>query len=286
MMERLNLQEVKSVTGMSSEDFKKDYFGPHIPVVLKDFSSEWPAMKKWTPEYFSETYGDNQVKVYNASFGEPGEGYMGQAQATIPFSEYLDKVFNSGSDLRMFLYNIMSHCKELTKDVIKPALVKGFSENFYFMFFGPRGSVTQLHYDIDMSHVFHTVFSGSKKFYLFSQEQNKLLYRHPFTVRSYVDVVTPDLEKFPMLRNAQGYEVTLHKGDTLFIPAGYWHHIVYEDASFALSLRCRHQSILKRLQGFYNLLVMQMVDRLINRLASEKWFKWKSSRAQELASQA
>lgn len=281
-MDKLNLKPVERVHSIDSKTFKDNYFNPHIPVVISDFSKDWPALNKWTPEYFQSKYGKNEVKVFNGDFGKPGKSYMGVSQ-TMAFGDYLQKIFFSSSDLRMFLYNIMKHAKELTQDVIKPTLVKGFSENFYFMFFGPKGAVTQIHYDIDMSHVFHTTFQGRKRFVLFAQDQSKFLYRHPLTVRSYVDVDNPDFTKFPKLKEAQGYEVILEPGETLFIPAGHWHHIVYEDAGFALSLRCRHQNLFKRIQGFYNILVMQMLDRLINKIDSGKWFEWKESRAREIA---
>lgn len=278
----MELKPIKKIENLDTQTFTDQYFNPHIPVVIKDFAKDWPAIKKWTPEYFIETFGDNEVKVFDESFAKPGKTYMGKA-SSMKFGKYLNEIFFSNSPLRMFLYNIMKHAKSLTKDVIKPTLVKGFSENFYFLFFGPKGAVTQIHYDIDMSHVFHTTFKGKKRFVLFDQSQSKNLYRHPFTVRSYVDVDLPDYEKFPQLKEAKGYEVILNPGETLFIPAGFWHHIVYEEAGFALSLRCRHQNFKMRMKGFYNILVMQMLDRLVNKLNSQKWFEWKSTRARELA---
>lgn len=281
-MEKLNYMDVKKVDSINTEEFTKKYFDPHIPVVIKNFSKSWPAREKWTVEYFKEMAGDNEVKVYNANFGTPGEGYMGKSQ-TMKFGEYLDKIFYSQSDLRMFLYNIMANAKELTRDVIKPDLVKGFSEKFYFMFFGPKGAVTQIHFDIDMGHVFHTTFLGRKRFVLFPNDQAKYLYRHPLTVRSYVDVDRPDFLKYPKLKEAKGYEVVLEAGETLFIPSGYWHHIVYEEPSFAISLRCRHQKLSMRLKGIFNILVMQMIDRIVNKLNAQKWFEWKEKRARSIA---
>ncbi len=274
----LNLDEVEKVSGLSPDEFFQQYALPEKPIVLKDFSADWAALKKWTPEYFIEKYGDNEVQVYNGSFSKPGKTYMGKA-TTMKFSEYLNSILNSGRDLRMFLYNIVSKAPELKEDVVLPPLMKGFSKRFLFMFFGPKGAITQIHYDIDMSHVFHTSIVGKKRFVLFPQSESKKLYRHPFTIRSYVDVDNPDFEKYPLLKEAKGYEVVLEPGQTLFIPSGYWHHVVYEDAGYAISLRCPHHHLSKRIEGVFNLLFMQMVDRLVNKLAPQKWFKWKEKRA-------
>lgn len=281
-MNELNLQAVDKVENISSKDFKRLYFKPLIPVVLKDFAKDWPALKKWNVDYFKKTYGDNLVKTYNSDFKKPGKSYMGVARL-IKFKDFLDKVLTSNPNLKMFLYNIKKECPTLAKDIIKPNLVKGFSDNFYFMFFGAKGNETHLHIDIDMGHVFHTTFNGKKRFILFPENESRHLYRHPFTVRSYADADHPDFKKYPKMKLAKGYEVTIEPGETLFIPAGYWHQVFYEEDSFALALRCANQSFMKRLEGIYNVLFMQVFDRILNSLLGKKWFNWKTHRAKQLA---
>lgn len=281
-MSDLNLRPVEKIGQISSKEFTEKYFNPHIPVVLKEFSKDWPALKKWNVDYFKQTYGENLVKTYSSDFKNPGKSYMGVARM-IKFKDFLDKVLTSNPNLKMFLYNIKKECPELAKDIIKPSLVKGFSDNFYFMFFGAKGNETHLHIDIDMGHVFHTTFDGKKRFILFPENESRHLYRHPFTVRSYADADHPDFKTFPRMKEAKGYEVILEPGETLFIPAGFWHQVFYEENSFALALRCANQSWLKRLEGVYNVLIMQVADRLLNSLFGKKWFEWKESRARLLA---
>ncbi len=277
-----HLASVEKINVESPEAFFTQYAKPGKPVVLKNFAKDWNALEKWTPEYFIEKYGDNEVQVYDGGFSKPGKSYMSKAK-TMKFRDYLNSILYTGKDLRMFLYNIISKAPELKEDVILPPLMKGFSKRFLFMFFGPKDAVTQIHYDIDMSHVFHTAIVGRKRFVLFDQTESKKLYRHPFTIRSYVDVDHPDFKKYPALKEAQGYEVTLDPGETLFIPSGYWHHVVYEEAGYAISLRCPHHSFFKRVEGVFNILFMQMVDRFVNKLAPTKWFKWKEKKAFKLA---
>ena len=277
-----HLHSVEKIVVDSPQEFFQSYAKPGKPVVLKNFAKDWKAIEKWTPEYFIEKYANNEVKVYDGGFSKPGKSYMSKAK-TMKFSDYLNSILYTGKDLRMFLYNIISNAPELREDVTLPPLMKGFSKKFLFMFFGPKDAVTQIHYDIDMSHVFHTAIVGRKRFILFGQTESKKLYRHPFTIRSYVDVDHPDFEKYPALKNAQGYEVILEPGETLFIPSGFWHHVVYEDAGYAISLRCPHHSFFKRVEGIFNIIFMQMVDRLVNKLAPSQWFKWKEKKAFKLA---
>jgi ribosomal protein L16 Arg81 hydroxylase len=278
----LNFRTIDRLDSISSEEFKRTYLLHNRPVVINNFSESWKARNRWTPDFFMDAYGDNQVKVYDMNFGTPGKKYMSNLK-TMSLKEYLSLMIQGKTTLRMFLYNIIKEAPELKDDVELPTIMKGFSKNFMFMFFGAQGSITQMHYDIDMSHVFHTAFTGKKRFYLYPPSESKRLYRHPFTIRSYVDVLNPDFERYPNLKNAVGDYVELQPGETLFIPAGYWHHVVYDEPSVALSLRCAHQKFGKRLEGFFNILVMQLVDRLVNKISPIKWYQWKERRAKLLA---
>ncbi len=280
-MSQLALTPVDRVSNINSKEFKESYFKPLRPLIIEDMAKSWPALEKWTPDFFKTEHGDKQVKVYDDNFVVPGKKYMSVAR-TIPLSEYIDQVTNTSQNLRMFLYNIKSEIPEMVDDIIFPDLVDDLSKKFVFMFFGCKGSVTQMHFDIDMSHVFHTAISGKKTITLFPFEQGKQLHRYPFTCRSYVDVHNPDFEQYPGLKDVKGFQVTMEPGETLFIPSGYWHHLVYDEACLAISLRCANSTLMGKVQGAYNLLVMQMVDRVMNRVFSDSWFNWKKQRALQI----
>lgn len=277
-MPELEFSPIDKVSLIDRKDFSDTYFKPLQPLVIQDLAKSWPALKKWTPDFFKEQHGSKQVKVYNEGFVVPGKNYMSMLK-TISLKEYIREVTTTTQDLRMFLYNIKSEIPELVDDIVFPSLVDGLSKKFVFMFFGCKGSVTQMHFDIDMSHVFHTAIYGEKTIYLFPYEQGKNLHNYPFTCRSYVDVERPDFERFPGLKGVQGFKVVLKAGETLYIPSGYWHHVVYDEASCAISLRCTSQTWLGKLQGFYNLIIMSSIDRLMNKISPQGWFDWKEQQA-------
>lgn len=274
----MHLSDVARIDQIDREHFQQHYFLPQIPLVVSKLAASWPALAHWTPEFFKARYGDKRVKLVDTGFVSPGKQYMNQA-LSLPLSQYIDKVLLEEQDLRLFLYNIKREMPELIDDVILPDLADGFSNLFVFMFFGCRNSVTQMHYDIDMSNVFHTVLHGKRTITLFPPDQSGNLYRYPFTCRSYVDVHRPDYERYPRLREAKGIRVTLYPGETLFIPAGYWHHVVYDEPGYALSLRCANPSIGGRLKGLYNVFLMQSIDRVMNCFCPREWFAWKEKRA-------
>lgn len=274
----LKLAAVDKVSLIDQEDFINSYFTPLRPLLIQDLAQSWPALKKWTPDFFEKNYGEKKVKVYDAGFVNAGKSYMTKAKI-IPLKEYIYSVMTTSQDLRMFLYNIKTEIPKLLDDIVFPSLVKGLSQKFVFMFFGCKGSVTQMHFDIDMSHVFHTAIFGKKTITLFPYEQGKDLHRYPFTCRSYVDVHQPDFGKYPGLNDVDGYRVVLEPGETLYIPSGYWHHFVYDEAACAISLRCPSQTWLGKLQGLYNLIIMSSIDRLMNKISPYKWFAWKQQHA-------
>ncbi len=277
-MTELELSTVDKVSLIEQKDFSDSYFKPLRPLVIQDLAKSWPASKKWSPDFFREQYGNKQVKVYDDSFVAAGKHYMSNLK-TISLKQYIDTIMTSSQNLRMFLYNIKSEIPELVDDITFPTLINGLSRNFVFMFFGCKGSVTQMHFDIDMSHVFHTAMYGKKTVYLFPYEQGKNLHRYPFTCRSYVDVERPDFEQYPRLKDAQGYKVELEPGETLYIPSGYWHHFVYDEPGYSVSLRCTNSTWQGKLLGFYNLLVMSPIDRLMNIISPQGWFDWKEQQA-------
>ena len=278
-MKRLNLLPIPRVKNITASEFRKSYLEPNRPVVIEELAASWPALKKWSPEFFAREYGSLLVKVYDASFAQAGRSYMSSLQK-IPFKEFLNHMTTSSMDLRLFAFNLFWQAPELRKDILLPDIAKGFSKKLIFTFFGCKGSVTPLHYDPDLQHLFHTVLYGTKRVVLFANEESKNLYKHPFNTRSYIDVDNPDFNKFPRLRYVTGHQVTLQPGETLYMPSGYWHHMVYVEGGYSVCSRCAHLPLAKRLRGYANMFINFPIDKIMNRLWPEPWFRWKVERAQ------
>jgi hypothetical protein len=192
---------------------------------------------------------------------------------------------------RIFLFNIFDHAPQLTKDFTWPEyLMKGFVKKYPMLFVGGATSITHMHFDIDVSHILHTQFTGRKRILLFPHNQQHRLYRKPFEVLSLADFSNyyqlngkPDYEKFPALKLARGFDLTLHHGDTLFMPAGYWHHMEYLDSGFAMSLRAMQSGIAGKLQGAWNLFGMRSIDTIMKKTAPEWWYENKKRKIFENA---
>ncbi len=277
----MELRTVDRRTGLNRSSFKHEYLESRTPVIFTDLIDSWPAKNKWTIEYFKEEYGDLIVPVFSSNYSKAGKKYM-SPDKEIPFREFLEELENGPTDLRMFLFNLFRHAPELCKDFKEFTIMDGFYKSFPYMFFGGEGSVVNLHYDIDMSHVFLNQFHGRKKVVLFAPEESTNIYHQPFTVTSAIDLNDPDYDKYPALKKAKGYECIIHPGDTLFMPSGFWHFITYMDGGYSMSLRS-NESYVRKAKGLANIAKHYVVDKGMNRIMGDSWKKMKMDIAKKRA---
>ncbi len=287
----MNLQPVDVVESIDDVVFKEKYYLPMKPVVIKNVSQAWPAMQKWDWDYFKQIVGDKKVGLYN-NIKSDAYTPINTADDYKTFGEYIDMIRSGPAAWRIFLFNIFEHAPQLTKDFLWPEnLMKGFVKKYPMLFVGGETSVTHIHFDIDLSHILHTQFMGRKRVLLFPHEEQHKLYRKPFEVLSLADFSNYydpqksklDTTKFPATELANGYEVILNHGDTLFMPAGYWHHMEYLDSGFAMSLRALQPSLSGKLKGVWNLFGMRSIDTLMKKTFPKPWYAYKQRKIQENA---
>ncbi|HLO51730.1 MAG TPA: cupin-like domain-containing protein [Kamptonema sp.] len=136
---------------------------------------------------------------------------------------------------------------ELTQDFHEPYFMKGRSllegrnlverlklsvqPNLFnrhnWIFVGPAGSISQMHNDHDHVHTYLAQVLGKKHYVLFSPSDAALVSEvRPDGIvipTKSIDPLNPDIEKFPRFYEAEAYEVTIERGDLLFLPS-HWLH--------------------------------------------------------------
>ncbi len=288
----MNLNSVDKVESISPENFKANYYLPKKPLVITGLAKQWPAYNKWTWDYFKQIVGEKKVGLYN---NVKSDAYtpINTADDYKTFGEYVDMIQEGPAAWRIFLFNIFTHAPQLTEDFTWPEeLMKGFVKKYPMLFTGGQTSITHMHFDIDLSHILHTQFGGRKKVLLFRHEEQHKLYRKPFEVLSLADFSNynmgmgkPDYEKFPALKYATGYELIMEHGDTLFMPAGYWHHMEYLESGFAMSLRALQNTISGKAKGAWNLFGMRSIDTIMKKTNPRWWYNYKIKKIDRFASQ-
>lgn len=275
----MHLKAVDKVENISYGDFKNNYYDVKKPLIITGLATQWPGFKKWNWDYFIDIIGDVNVGVYN---NVKSDAYtpVNTADDYMKFGDYLKQVKAGPLELRIFLFNIFQHAPQLVNDFTWPEnLMKGFIKKYPMLFVGGKGSITHMHFDIDMSHILHTQFIGKKRVLLFPHEEQYKLYRKPWEVLSMANYANYhedfDYDSFPATKLAKGYEVIMEHGDTLFMPAGYWHHMEYIESGFAMSLRALQNDLSGKINGAWKLFGMRSIDTLMKKTVPQWWYKRK-----------
>ena len=282
------LKPIDIVDDITKEEFFEKYLKPRKPVVIKNMARKWPAYQKWTMDYMKQAVGDVEVPLYDSSKADPAAPINASA-AKMKFADYIDLIEKEPTDLRIFLFDPIKQAPKLLDDYIFPKdLMGGFLDKYPNMFFGGKGSVTFLHYDIDMAHIFHTHFNGRKHILLFDYKWKDRLYQIPYATYALedYDIANPDFEKFPALDGVEGIECFLEHGDTLFMPTGWWHWMKYLDGSFSISLRAWDKSWAVKAHSLWNLTVQRNFDNFMKRRYKKRYMDWKEKKAVERANYA
>jgi len=144
--------------------------------------------------------------------------------------DYLEQALADESGLPPYLGNL--ELRELNRLCHWPNFFEKMGPPRFWI--GPAGCITPLHCDYD-DNVFAQVW-GSKRVwlapphhdqYLYPKEANAILFGSPF------DPDHPDLERFPLARQAALVCCEVQPGEMLYIPAGWYHQV--SSLTFSLS---------------------------------------------------
>lgn len=176
----MQLRKIDVVANISPEKFKSNYYEPQIPLVIKDLAKQWPAYDKWNWDYFKELVGHKQVGIYNNNKSN-AHTPVNTADDYTSFGAYIDRIRKEPAGWRIFLFNILNHAPQLTEDFTWPDhLMKGFIKRVPMLFVGGQGSVTHMHFDIDLSHILHIQFIGRKRVLLFPHNEQYIALQKTF----------------------------------------------------------------------------------------------------------
>lgn len=276
----MKLTDIPRVKHITKENFIKDYFKPQKPVVLEQAIEDWPAFKKWNLDYVKEIAGDITVPLYDDRPVQHKDGFN-EPHAKMKMSAYVNLLKKEPTKYRIFLWNILKEVPALQKDYKFPDFGLRLLKGVPMMFFGGRDSYTFMHYDIDLANIFHFHFDGEKEVVLFPQSETKNLYKVPHSLITHesIDFSNPDYDKWPALKNANGFKTTLSHGEVLYMPEGYWHYMKYNTPGFSMSLRALARNPKNLAKASYNILIMRYYDVLMRKLKGQDWIDWKNEKA-------
>lgn len=276
----MRLKQIERVKKISREDFISQYVKKQIPVVVEELTEDWPAYKKWKLSYINDIAGNITVPLYDDRPVNHEEGFN-QAHLKMKMSEYITLLESKPTNYRIFLYNLMKDVPTLKNDFLWPDIGLKLVKQLPMLFFGGENARVFMHYDIDYSNILHFHFHGEKQCMIFAPSQSKFMYKVPHALisREDIDFDNPDYEKFPALKNAEGYITNLKHGEMLYMPEGYWHYMKYLTPGFSMSLRAFPKNIVNLSKAAYNVFIMRHFDIMMRKLKGQKWIDYKNEKA-------
>lgn len=271
--------QIDRIENISRADFQRLYMKPQKPVIIKHLFGKNSKVYGWSFNYFLNELGHLEVGVFDDENEkqQDAQSYK-RANLKMKFGDYLQLIQDKPTTKRLFLFNVFKHKTELLKDFKFPNIADKVLTFLPLAFFGGKGAITRIHRDMDNSCVFLTELVGYKRIVLFDPKYSKLLYQYPFSTHTSIDINNPDFEEYPGLKYIKGFDIILEPGDTIFMPAGWWHHIEYNTAGLGFAMRSLSPYLKDRLLGIWQVGIMTHIDEILIKVFNQKWFNWKKER--------
>lgn len=256
---RRPIQEVPRGQHLSLEDFLLHHLGKNVPVVFRGACDGWPAITSWADASYWQTgaLGRRLVPVELDYWFERGFELMPLRDFAGHLLEVEDRSdgeaaaagLSGGGYLAQ--HPLLDQVPSLEADVLTPDLVHSGPEGHLLrlIFFGPRGTVTPLHYDPYENALCQVV--GEKYLRLYAHSEGSKLcprdckdaLRNNSTVEP-ADILEGEatgayIGRFDEFLKADFLEVVLRAGDLLYLPSGWWHFVKSMSTSISLAYHFR-----------------------------------------------
>jgi histone arginine demethylase JMJD6 len=220
--------------------YVREYLNSLEPVIVLGAIDHWPARVKWTPSFFKERYGSLEVTVDDKIW---------------KLGDLIDRILNSTpEDPAPYLHNqlVADWPPQLSADIspMPECTRPNYLESRLFparraltyveLYIGGTGAAFPVvHYDGWHTHAFLMQLYGTKAYLVFPPDQSRFLYPRAgieANKSAIPDIENVDLSRFPLYAQAEGKRFELHPGETLFVPAGWWHTARILSTSITVSI--------------------------------------------------
>ncbi|XP_013379747.1 jmjC domain-containing protein 7 [Lingula anatina] len=261
--------EVPVIDSIEPLSFLRDYVNRNVPVVIRGLTEHWPALSKWNPGYLRSKIGQKTVSVAVTPNGYAdavsGNKFVMPEERQITFNKFLDILENKDTVPGIFYIqkqnsNFTEEFPELLPDAeseIEMA-TKAFGKtpdavNFWM---GDARAVTSLHKDHYEN--LYCVVKGHKTFILIPPTDQPFIPYGTYQAAHYeetsrgsfsvidekeigkvpwipVDPLNPDTVTYPLFAKAHILTVTVHEGETLYLPSLWFHHVQQSHGCIAVN---------------------------------------------------
>ena len=220
------------------EEFLREYYSTNRPVIITGMMEDWPALRKWSLDYFAEHLGDREVEVQmNRNSSPDYEIQSTQHLGRIRFGDFIARVRHAGATNDFYLTaNNDSHnrnaLRELWDDIVQiPEYLRSDAPGGFF-WMGPAGTITPFHHDLTNNFMAQVM---GRKLVKIAPSWDIPLMRNHFHCFSQVDGQVTPPAPHPAFEQPQVLECVLHPGEVLFLPIGCLHYVQGLDITVTVS---------------------------------------------------
>lgn len=229
------------VEDITAEEFFSRFYEAAVPVLIRNFLRGCPAILQWSPARLAERFGDVAVDVMtNVREHSNYAAEQNRYALRMTVRELVEQIRRDpeSGDLYLVAQSSafqLSGLGRLADEVkLDARMFDGErQQERTSLWLGPGNTVTPLHHDL-MNVMLAQVW-GSKRVMLIAPSETGGIYN---SRRGYSDVdpEAPDLERFPLFQNVAVSVVMLERGNALFLPQSWWHHVRSLTPSISLSI--------------------------------------------------
>jgi hypothetical protein len=230
--------EIQRRHKLAREEFRADYYCANRPVIITGMMEDWPALRRWSLDDFSDRLGEREVEVQMGRNSSPEYEIQSDRFASrIRFADFIAKVRSAGQTNDFYLTaNNDSHnskaLAELWDDIRQvPEYLNGDQPGGFF-WMGPAGTITPFHHDLTNN--FMAQVMGRKQVKIAPSWDLPLMnnVHHCFSL---VDGRELPAAPQPALDRPQILECILNPGEILFLPIGCLHFVRGLDVTVTVS---------------------------------------------------
>ncbi|WP_082561409.1 cupin-like domain-containing protein [Pseudomonas sp. Root569] len=245
-MSNKNIKLLESIDASNAMLFQKKYLMNEKPVILKGMGKDWPAIRRWSADFFRNTYGHVEVPVcyYKSKQQEPYK-----KQVKIPLKDYIDLAEenkftnNKNNSEPPYLGGWIFHNEfpELLDDI--DMTLPCFPDNWLYklppsisipptnLIIGYQQVSSPLHTDSFFVNSVLTMIVGKKTARMVSP-------LHASVVSNGQNLFNPIIANKVLKQGAEIFEGTVSAGDAFYIPPGWWHNVI--NCGFTIAVQNLH----------------------------------------------
>jgi len=211
-----------------------------IPYIVNNFLNNFP---KWNISFFKKNYGNNIVSIVKSN---SVECYFSDLELVkMKLKDFIKKfIENKEKDYESYYYKLEEYYG-LKDNYNQIEIIKKYFEkvventiaSYRAFWFGPKNSITTLHYDIDHVNLL-CVLEGKKRILLISPEYNKILYKN-YIVKNNWWIENLNIRSENEINNLKQqvkvFDIVVNSGQILNIPCMWWHAVINLDDTIAFT---------------------------------------------------